>query len=121
MSGEDEGRGEGGQEEGDAGRKKEAEGKKEAHGRTAKKALKTILEINPSCKSFTADLTESENLPSFYDEVSTAMGGIDLLFNNAGNNAEGERMKLIWKDGSISTNSIRQLRLFFLSALPGKE
>lgn len=48
------------------------------------KALKELKKLKKDCRSFTVYLGQTEKLKSFYKRVSKAMGGIDILINNAG-------------------------------------
>jgi len=48
------------------------------------RALGELEAIHPGCRAFSFDLDDSEGIPAFYDHVSEAMGGIDVLVNNAG-------------------------------------
>ena len=50
----------------------------------SRRALDELAEIRPGCQAFTFDLDDSEGIPAFYARVSEAMGGIDVLVNNAG-------------------------------------
>jgi len=50
----------------------------------SRRALGKLEGIRPGCKAFSFDLEESEGIPAFYAQVSEAMGGIDVLVNNAG-------------------------------------
>jgi gluconate 5-dehydrogenase len=56
-------------------------------GRNARKneaALSDLAHIRPGCRQFVFDLEDAEGIPGFYGQVSTEMGGIDVLVNNAG-------------------------------------
>jgi gluconate 5-dehydrogenase len=50
----------------------------------SRRALDELNAIQPGGRAFSYDLDESEGIPGFYAEVSEAMGGIDVLVNNAG-------------------------------------
>ena len=49
-----------------------------------KRALDALTAIQPGGQAFTFDLDDSRGIPAFYARVSEAMGGIDVLVNNAG-------------------------------------
>jgi gluconate 5-dehydrogenase len=50
----------------------------------SRRALGELNAIRPGGQAFAFDLEESEGIPAFYARVSEAMGGIDVLVNNAG-------------------------------------
>jgi gluconate 5-dehydrogenase len=61
-------------------------------GRDARKneaALSALARIRPGCRQFIYDLEDAEGIPGCYERVSTEMGGIDVLVNNAGIQSRG--------------------------------
>jgi gluconate 5-dehydrogenase len=50
----------------------------------SRRALGELDAIHPGGQAFSFDLDDSERIPAFYAEVSEAVGGIDVLVNNAG-------------------------------------
>jgi gluconate 5-dehydrogenase len=50
----------------------------------SRRALEALGAIRPGGRAFSFDLDQSEGIPAFYAQVSEAMGGVDVLVNNAG-------------------------------------
>jgi gluconate 5-dehydrogenase len=50
----------------------------------SRRALEALDAIRPGGRAFSFDLDQSEGIPAFYAQVSEAMGGVDVLVNNAG-------------------------------------
>jgi gluconate 5-dehydrogenase len=52
-------------------------------------ALEELEKIQPGCKAFAFELEDLQGLPNSYAAASDAMGGIDVLVNNAGMHRRG--------------------------------
>jgi gluconate 5-dehydrogenase len=52
-------------------------------GRDAGKNRVACGALGETCRSFVFDLVDAEGIPEFYSRVSEAMGGLDVLVNNA--------------------------------------
>jgi gluconate 5-dehydrogenase len=52
-------------------------------------ALEQLANVRDECHGFVFDLERTDEIGTFYEKVSTTMGGIDILVNNAGIQCRG--------------------------------
>ena len=62
------------------------------------KALNKLRKLNDKCQSFCFDFNDIYAIPSFYNDVSTTMNGLDVLVNNAGMQCRGRADKIALED-----------------------
>ena len=61
-------------------------------------ALDELQKVQSGCKAFSFELSDLKGLPDSYAAVSNAMGGIDVLVNNAGMQCRGPAESIKTKD-----------------------